>query len=821
MKTPFSWLKSYVDIDLDIKDFCEAMTMSGSKVEKIHHMGADITNVVVGRIEEIVKHPDADKLVVTQINIGEAENKQIVTGATNVNVGDYVPVALHGANLAGDLKIKKGKIRGEASDGMLCSVEELGYTRSDFPEAPEDGIYIFEEPQTLGMDARVALGILEDVIEFEITSNRADCYSVIGLAREAAATLGVALKVCEPKVELKTVDAVEGIGVEIASENCNRYIAAVVKNVKIAPSPQWLRSRLMAVGIRPINNIVDITNYVMLEYGQPMHAFDIRAVEGGKIVVRDGAEGEKITTLDEIERKLDADTLVIADGVKAIGIAGIMGGDASKINDDTTTVLFESANFNGPNIRQSSKKLGLRTDSSGKFEKGLDPNMSITCIKRALELVAELGCGDVAGEIVDAYPMPIAAHNIEIPHGRHPVLDTGSPYGDGLREIADQVRNDNPNRISSLLGVNITIDEISKLLAPLGVTITGNVATIPTWRRDLNLWQDIAEEVARLYGYDNIPAVVISSTNAGGKTTSQKMEDLAVSTMTALGYSQMLSYAFESPKVFDKLLLSDKCRFRKTVNIINPLGEDTSIMRTVQVNGLLASLATNYNRRNPQARLFEIIKTYTPAENTTDLPMETRWLVAGGFGGDIDFYDAKGVVEAITRAFGVEDKAIFAPYAVMPFMHGGRTASASLSDIELGYCGQLHPQVMKNYDIGATPYLVVINFDLLCENAQLDKVYKALPKYPAAQRDIALVVKDEVLHGELVEAIKRAGQKILKDVQLFDVYKGKGVDDGFKSMAYNLTFRADDRTLTDEEITKSIDKILLAAKEGFDAVLRG
>ncbi|MCL2854544.1 MAG: phenylalanine--tRNA ligase subunit beta [Defluviitaleaceae bacterium] len=790
MNLPISWLKDFVDIDnlgISLIDFADKMTMSGSKVEKIHHLGSDITGVVVGRIEEINPHPNADKLIVTRIAIGSGEFKQIVTGATNLTVGDYIPVALHGANLADGLKIKKGKIRGEESEGMLCSVEELGHTRAEYPEAPEDGIYIFSEPPKLGLgsDARIALGMLQDVAEFEITTNRPDCFSIHGLVREVAATLNYRLSIIDYQLGKPHLDRV---AVEIQNDKlCSRYVAAVVENVKIEPSPQWMRARLMACGLRPVNNIVDITNYVMLEMGQPMHAFDIRAINGNKIIVRNACDGEKITTLDGVERVLDADMLVIANESRAVGIAGIMGGEGSKIVDDTTTILFESANFNGVNIRGSSKRLGLRTDSSGRYEKGLDPNLALACINRALELVEQLGCGDIVPGLVDNYPAPRQVRKLDF----------------------------DPAKIADLIGIDVDRAQIAEFLGRLGIAVQGNTATIPTFRYDLEIWQDLAEEVARMYGYDKIPTVVAASSNVGGKTAQQHMEDALTETMVALGYSQMLTYAFESPKAFDKLLIPVDNPLRNAVRIINPLGEDTGIMRTNPINSVLTALATNYNRRNQQTRLFELVKVYHPSE-CGGLPKETEYLVVGGFG-SVDFYGIKGVLETIGHTFGLEEPTIgFEPQKSLPFMHPGRTAAYK----NLGYCGQIHPQVAENYEIGTSCYVAVLNFDLLRNQANMIKAYKPLPRYPQIQRDIALVVDNAITHGQLSAKIKDAGGKYLRGINLFDIYTGANLPSGTKSMAYSLTFRADDRTLTDEEATKAMDKILAATAEAFGATLR-
>ena len=799
MKLPVSWLKEYIGEIEDLHGFCEAMTMSGSKVEKVHLLGHDITNVVVGRIEEILPHPDADKLVVTRINIGEPVLKQIVTGATNLTVGDYIPVALHGAQLAGDLKIKKGKIRGEVSDGMLVSVEELGFTQSDFPESPEHGIYVFSEPQELGGDARKVLGILDEVIEFEITNNRPDCFSVMGLVREARATLDMPSKPLD--IPTATSGILDKIDVEIANPDlCPRYIAAVVENVRIEPSPQWLRTRLLAAGLRPVNNIVDITNYVMLELGQPMHAFDIGTIEGGKIIVRTAKNGEKIATLDGDEYTLDETMLVIADSKKAVGIAGIKGGEHSKILDNTTTILFESANFNGVNIRQTSKKLGLRTDSSGKYEKGLDPTLAQKCIDRALQLVQELNCGDVVPGLKDVYPTPRTATRLDF----------------------------DPQRIATHLGIDIDLAGITKLLARLGIEVEGTTAIIPTFRSDLTIWHDLAEEVARLYGYDNIPTVVASSSNVGVKNADQIIEDALINCMVSGGYSQALTYAFESPKVFDKLLIPSNSPLRNVVRISNPLGEDTSIMRTSTLNSVLTALSTNYNRRNKTARLFELVKCYTPSApragacaDAQELPVEEQIMYFGGYG-DMDFYDIKGTLEGILETFDI--KGTFAPASAdeKPFMHPGQTAAFSLEDgTPFAFCGTAHPTVAQNYEIDVPVYFAQINFDALLVQATLNRNYKTLPKFPAINRDIAVVVKNSITHGELLTVIEKAGGKLLRKVALFDIYEGANLPDGHKSMAYNLTLRADDRTLTDEDATKAITKILTALEKDFDAKLRG
>jgi len=798
MKIPISWLKDYVNITCDTATLADKMTASGSKVEAIEHRGAEISGVVVGKILEITQHPNADKLVITQVDIGADEPVQIVTGATNLTVGDYVPVALAGAVLADDLKIKKGKIRGEVSNGMLCSVEELGSSRTEFPEAPEDGIYVFAEPQTLGVDAMPLLDLIDDIIEFEITSNRPDCYSVLGLAREAAATLNIPLLVntdvgvapCRPlpdgmmDVEIKNPDL------------CPRYIARIVQNVKIGPSPQWMRTRLTAAGLRPVNNIVDITNYVMLEYGQPMHAFDISAIEG-HIIVRNANEGEKITTLDGEERVLDADMLVIADTAKAVGIAGIMGGEFSKITDDTTTILFESANFNGPNIRQTAKRLGVRTDSSGKYEKGLDPNLALDCVNRAAQLVEQLAAGDVVPGMIDRYPAP----RVE---GKVPFTT---------------------EKVNALIGLELTCAEMDEYLARVGITVQNDTATIPTHRADIQLWQDIAEEVARLHGYDKIPTVVASSSNVGKKSANQQMEERLADAMVAQGFCQALSFAFESPKVFDKLGFAADSPLRNAVRITNPLGEDTSIMRTTMLNSMLTSLAHNFAKRNSEAALFEIAKIYHPVEGA-ELPDEKKILMIGYYG-EKNFFHIKGVVETVAEQFGIPVTAQnYVAEKDLPFFHPGRCAKLFVEGAEgeptlLATFGQVHPAVAAAYEIDRDAYLAYFYVAPLFAQANLTRAYTPLARFPEVSRDIAIVVKDSVVNGDLMTTIRKSGGKTLRDVRLFDVYTGDNVAADTKSMAYSLTFRADDRTLTDEEVSKTMSKVMRMLEEGFNAALRG
>ena len=794
MNVPMSWLKAYVDIDCDLKEFMESMTMSGSKVEGVTHLGADISNVVVGKILSVEKHPDADKLVVTQIDVGGEKPVQIVTGATNVFPGAVVPVSLNGATLANGLKIKTGKLRGVVSEGMLCSVEELGYTRHDYPEAPEDGIYIFQTEQPIGADVRPILEIVDDVVEYEITSNRPDCFSVLGIAREAAATFGKPFNYPAVKVEEKAGgDVNDYISIEIQNPVlCPRYAARVVKNVKIEPSPQWLRHRLTAAGVRPINNIVDVTNYVMLEMGQPMHAFDVSCISGSGIIVRNAKDGETMKTLDGVERTLDSSMLVIADKECAVAIAGVMGGENSMITGGAGAVLFESANFDGTNIRLTSKKLGLRTDASSKYEKGLDPNLAWEAVNRAAQLVEENGWGEVVCGIADCYP--------------------------AKREVRQVAYS--PAGINALLGTDISTADIEAYLAKVEVKAANDMATIPTFRPDLEAEADLAEEVARLYGYNNIPATLASGTpTAGKKTAWQLMEDTAKEAMTAFGYSEALSYAFESPKVFDKLCIAADAPLRNTVKILNPLGEDFSIMRTSTWNGMLTSLATNYNRRNESAALFELAKIYIPKSlPLTELPDEQPTLALGMFGKG-DFYTLKGTIEALAARFGI--KALdFAPLKDNPTLHPGRAAVASVNNEVVAVFGEAHPQVLENYGIGTKAYVAEINLRVLFGHANAVSVYEAVPRFPAIRRDIAMLVADEVLVRDIEIAIREKSGKLMEGVKLFDVYKGQNLAPGMKSVAYSISFRAADRTLTDDEVNAAMAKILANLEAKVGAVLR-
>lgn len=797
MNTPMSWLRDYVDIDVTTKEFMDALTLSGSKVEGVEQFGFDISKVVVGQILEIEKHPDADKLVVTKINVGSDEPIQIVTGATNVFVGAKVPVALDGSNLANGVKIKKGKLRGVESNGMLCSVEELGCDRNDFPDAPENGIYILSEDAVIGSDIVEVMDLKEESVEFEITSNRPDCFSIVGLAREAAATYKKDFKYPEISVSEKADgDINEMISVEIKNpELCPRYIARVVKNVKIEPSPRWMRKRLKAAGVRPINNMVDITNYVMLELGQPMHAFDISTIADKKIIVRNANDGEVITTLDGEERKLDSSMLVISDPKKAVAVAGVMGGENSKINEGANAVLFESANFNGPNVRITAKKLGMRTDASGKYEKGLDPNLAYDAVNRAVQLVEMLGAGEVVKGMVDCYPNKRESWQL--------------PYS--------------PEKINKLLGTDIKEDEMIDIFERLEIKVDkdNRILTIPTFRPDLEAGADIAEEVARFYGYDKIvPTLAAGTPTVGKKTYSQKIKDIVKATMVSNGLCEAKTYTFESPKVFDKLKIAQDDMLRQTVTIANPLGEDFSIMRTITLNGILNSLSTNYNRRNEEAALFEVGKVYLPKSlPLTDLPDEPEKLTIGMYG-KMDFYDLKGIVEHLFEVIGISDRVEFSPDKTISWMHPGRTANISVNGEVFGYIGELHPQVASNYNIGAKTYIAVIDMAYMIEQSNLVSVYKPLPKFPAITRDISMLIKDDVIVKDIENVIKKKGGKLLERIQLFDVYKGNQITEGYKSVSYSITFRAQDRTLVDEDVNTAMKKILDALETELSAQLR-
>ena len=796
MDVPMSWMKEYVDVTTDIKDFVEDITLTGSKVEGYTEIAGELKNIVTGYIKAIEKHPDADKLVICTVDVGAGEDLTIVTGAPNVKAGDYVPVALDNSVIAGGKEIHTGKLRGVESQGMLCSIEELGFDRHDFPEAPEYGIYIFPEPVALGQDVTEVMDLKDEVVEYEITSNRVDCYSVLGIAREAAATYKLPFRF--PKIEVKeqgSGNAKDMISVEIQNPTlCSRYIARVVKNVKIGPSPRWMRKRLRAAGVRPINNIVDITNYVMVEMGQPMHAFDIDEIAQRKIIVRNAKDGEEFTTLDGVKRTLDSSMLVISDPEKAVALAGIMGGENSKVSEEAEAILFESATFDGPNVRISAKKVGLRTDASGKYEKGLDPNLAEVAVNRAMQLVELLGCGEVVPGMVDCYPSVRKEWQLSY----------------------------SPAWINHFLGTEIAEEEMAEIFERIELKVDreNHVVTVPTFRSDLEAQADLAEEVARFYGYNKIPTTLASGTpTVGKKTYEQNITDLVKRTMVASGLCEAMTYSFESPKVFDKLLIPQDSKLRQTVTISNPLGEDFSIMRTVSFNGILNSLSTNYNRRNESAALFEVARVYIPkALPLTELPDEIPTLTIGMYG-KMDFYQIKGIVEHLMDTLGIQN-AEYDTKKDIPWMHPGRTASITIDGEECGYVGEVHPIVAKNYEIGTRVYLAVLQMPVLIAKAKLVNPYQPLAKFPALERDIAMLVRDEVTVKEIGDVIKANGGVYLEKAELFDVYKGEQIGEGMKSVAFAISFRSSERTLSDAEIAPDMEHILSALAEQLDAHLR-
>ena len=794
MNTALSWIKAYVpDLSCTDQEYCDAMTLSGTKVEGYERLDKNLEKIVVGQIEKIEKHPDADKLIVCQVNIGN-EVIQIVTGAPNVKEGDKVPVVLDGGKVAGGhdggplpengIPIKAGKLRGVPSNGMMCSIEELGSDRTYYPEAPEEGIYIFEEDAQVGADAVELLGLKDTVFEYEITSNRVDCYSVLGIAREAAVTFGKKFTPPVPDVKESGGNAADYISVEVQDQElCPRYCARVCTNIKIGPSPKWMQRRLAASGIRPINNLVDITNYVMEEYGQPMHAYDYDTIAGKKIIVRRAKDGDVFTTLDGQERKLDSDVLMICDAEKEVGIAGIMGGENSMITDDVKTVLFEAATFNGPNIRKSAKRVGLRTDASGIFEKGLDPYNAEEAINRACQLIVELGCGDVVCGMVDV--------KVPLKEKRRIPFD--------------------PEHINGLLGTDITAEKMLSIFRAeeLEYDETTGELIIPTFRQDLVGKADIAEEVARFYGYDKIPTTLPSGEATTGKLSYKlRIEQKAREVAQFCGFSQGMSYSFESPKVFDKLLIPADDALRNAITISNPLGEDFSIMRTLPLNGMLTSLAGNYNRRNKGVRLYELGNIYIPKSlPLTELPDERMQFTLGMYG-DGDFFDMKGVVEEFFDSLGMFKRVEYDPKAGKPFLHPGRQAQIRYDGKTLGYLGEVHPQVLDNYEIGTKAYVAVIEIPEVLDLATFDRKYEGIAKYPAVTRDISMTVSKDVLVGQLEAMIEQRGGKILEECRLFDVYEGSQVKEGSKSVAFSLTFRAKDRTLEENDITGAMKKIL-------------
>lgn len=793
MNTSLSWIKAYVpDLDVTAQEYTDAMTLSGTKVETYEKLDADLDKIVIGQILSIEPHPDADKLIVCQVNVG-TETVQIVTGAPNVKAGDKIPVVLDGGRVAGNhdgkmtpggVPIKKGKLRGIESCGMMCSIEELGSTREMYPEAPEYGIYIFPEDAVVGESAVKALGLDDVVFEYEITSNRVDCYSVIGIAREAAATFRK--EFCPPVVTPtgNQEDVHDYVKVTVQDpELCPRYCARVVKNIKIAPSPKWMQRRLASNGIRPINNIVDITNYIMEEYGQPMHAYDYDTIAGHEIIVRRAGDKETFVTLDGQERQMDENVLMICDGEKAVGIAGIMGGENSMITDNVKTMLFEAACFDGTNIRLSSKRVGLRTDASGKFEKGLDPNNAEAAINRACQLIEELGAGEVVGGMVDVY-----------------------------RKKKEPVRIPfEPDKINALLGTNVSAEDMLGYFKKIDLAYDENTKEIvvPTFRQDLFRMADLAEEVARFFGYDNIPTTLPRGEATTGKLPFKKrIENVAKDVAEFSGFSGGMNYSFESPKVFDKLLIPADSPLRQAIVISNPLGEDFSIMRTISLNGMLSSLAFNYNHRNKNVRLYELGNIYLPKElPLKELPDERMQFTLGMYG-EGDFYVMKGVVEEFFTKAGLKEKASYDPKAGKPFLHPGRQANIVYGGEIVGFLGEIHPQVADNYEIGEKAYVAVLDMPKIVEQATFDRKYTGIARFPAVMRDLSMVVPKDILAGEIEAMITQRGGKILESYQLFDIYEGAQIKAGFKSMAYSVVFRAKDKTLEENEITTAMKKIL-------------
>ena len=803
MRTSLKWIKDLVPgiEDLTPQEYLDAMTLSGSKGEYYVELDKNLENIVVGQILKIEKHPDADKLVICQVNVGQEEPVQIVTGAPNVFEGAVVPVVLAGGRVAGGhdgstppeegIKIKKGKLRGVPSNGMMCSIEELGSSRDMYPDAPENGIYIFKNREDIkpGDNAVKALGLDDAVIEYEITSNRVDCFSILGIAREAAVTFDKPF--CPPVVEPtgNDEDVNDFISVEVKdTELCPRYTARVVKNIKVGPSPEWMQRRLAAQGIRPINNIVDITNYVMEEYGQPMHAYDLSTIAGQKIIVRRAEDNEKFVTLDGQERTLDSSMLMICDAEKPVGIAGIMGGENSMITEDVDAILFEAACFDGTNIRLSGKKLGMRTDAQSKFEKGLDPNNASAAIDRACQLIEVLGCGEVVGGMVDVYG------KVKEPH-----------------EIPFQ-----PERINRLLGTDLSAEQMLGYFKSLELEYDAdrNVMIIPTFRQDLLGTADLAEEVARFYGYSNIPSTLPSGESTSGKVSfKHRVEDVAKETAEFCGFSEGMTFSFESPKVFDKLRLDADDPLRQAITIANPQGEDYSIMKTTPLNGMLVSLARNFNRRNKDVKLYEMAKIYLPKSLPLTEYADERVQFTLGFYGEGDFFTMKGVVEEFLERAGMHDIVDYDPNAGKSFLHPGRQANIIYQGKVIGYMGEVHPEVCENYDLKTRAYIAVLDMPVITEMATFDRHFKGIAKHPAVNRDISMVVKKDILVGQIEKVIREKGGHHLESYHLFDIYEGSQIKPGYKSVAYSITFRANDRTLEEKDITAAMDKIIAGLED--------
>ena len=798
MNTSLSWIKAYVpDLDVTAQEYTDAMTLTGTKVEGFERLDKNLEKIVVGEILSIDRHPDADKLVICQVNVGD-ETLQIVTGAPNVHVGDKVPVVLDGGKVAGGhdggplpedgITIKAGKLRGVDSYGMMCSIEELGSDRNMYPDAPESGLYILPADAVPGEDAVALLGLRDTVFEYEITSNRVDCYSVLGIAREAAATFGKEFKAPVITKTGNSEDINDYLKVTVENTDlCKRYCARMVKNIHLAPSPKWLQHRLAASGIRPINNIVDITNYIMEEYGQPMHAFDYDLLAGHEIVVKCAKDGDVFQTLDGQERKLDHTVLMINDAEKEVGIAGIMGGENSKITDDVKTMVFECATFDGTNIRLSAKKVGLRTDASGKYEKGLDPNTAEEAVNRACQLIEELGAGEVVGGMIDVYPVKAEESRVKF----------------------------QPEKINALLGTDIAPETMLQYMEKIELRYdkeTGEIVA-PTWRQDIHCMADLAEEVARFYGYDKIGTTLPTGEATTGKLSYKlRVEQIARNVAEFCGFSEGMTYSFESPKVFDKLNIPAEDAARQTVVISNPLGEDFSVMRTLPLHGMLNSLSTNYNRRNKNVRLYELANVYLPKSlPLTELPDERMQFTLGMYG-DGDFFTMKGVVEEFFDKAGMQGRVSYDPEAGKTFLHPGRQAAILYEGDMVGYLGEVHPDVLDNYKIGEKAYVAVLDMPAVTPHTSFDRKYTGIAKYPAVSRDLSMVVPKNILVGQIEEMIVQRGGKILESYNLFDIYEGSQILEGYKSVAYSITFRAKDHTLEEKEINGAMNKILNGLK---------
>ena len=794
MLVPLKWLRDYVDIDIDTQEFADMMTMTGSKVEKVDFFGKETNGVEVCKILEIEQHPDADRLKVTKVEVANGEILQIVTNATNIKVGDYVPVARIGAVLPGDFKIKKGKLRGVLSEGMFCGAEELTIPSAFVEDHKKDGIYILDHQDSfeLGMDVRDVLGINDALIEFEITSNRPDCRSIIGIAREAAVTLGKELKY--PEIKVQACDEEMSFEIDIQTDLCKRYCGRVVKDVKVGPSPYWMQRKLIEAGMRPISNIVDITNYVMLELGQPLHAFDLDDIKYNKMTVKMAEEGEKFTTLDGVERTLTSDMLVIGNQDKTLDLAGIMGGENSEIKDTTTSIFIEGASFAKENIRATSKKLGLRTEASSRFEKGIDINLAEEAVNRACQLIEELGCGTVLNGMLDYYPQKEEVQKVTV----------------------------NPVRINKLLGVNVPMDQFINILESLEFKcnlVSSEVLEleVPTFRLDITEDADILEEIARIYGYDNIASASLEgNATAGVKTEKQKFIDNVKSNSIACGLNEILTYSFVSPRGVDKINLPADDEKRNFVKIMNPLGEETSVMRTTLIPNMLDVISTNISHKVEEVSAFECGNTFIPQEG---LPIETKKYCVGMYGKEVDFFVLKGVIESVLNNVGLKGYEIEPETTNLTF-HPGRCAKIVYNNIYIGTFGELHPDVIENYNLGQRVYVAEINIDTVFENLNLTKSYNPLPKYPSTSRDIALIVKDEVFVKQIEDIIKANGEDLVESYKLFDVYKGAQIEEGHKSIAYSITYRSKDKTLTDEDVAKVHEKILSELSEKLNANLR-